>query len=115
MDVMVERCAGLDVHRDNVVATVRVPGSGRRPFDHQTQTFKTTLAGLAQLAAWLAEAGVTLVGVQATGVYRTTVFQALEGQFECWLLNAHTCATFPGARPTSRTRTGSANSYSTAW
>jgi hypothetical protein len=30
MDVMVQRCAGLDVHRDNVVATVRVPGTGRR-------------------------------------------------------------------------------------
>jgi len=30
MDVVVERCAGLDVHRDNVVATVRVPGEGRR-------------------------------------------------------------------------------------
>ena len=31
MDVMVERCAGLDVHRDDVVATVRVPGGGSSP------------------------------------------------------------------------------------
>ena len=53
MDVIVERCAGLDVHRDNVVATVRVPGSGRRQWDKQTQTFKSTLAGLAA-ARWLA-------------------------------------------------------------
>ena len=75
---MVERCAGLDVHRDNVVATVRVPGSGRRRFDQQTQTFKSTLPGLAELAGWLAEAGVTLVGMEATGVYWKTVFQALE-------------------------------------
>ena len=45
MDVMVERCAGLDVHRDNVVATTRVPGQGRRRFEQQTQTFKTPLAG----------------------------------------------------------------------
>jgi transposase len=86
---MVERCAGLDVHRDNVVAAVRVPGSGGRRFDQQTQPFKTTLGGLAQLAAWLAEAGVTLVGMEATGVYWKTVFQALESQLECWLLNAH--------------------------
>jgi hypothetical protein len=51
---MVERCAGLDVHRDDVVATVRVPGAGRRRFEQQTQTFKTTLGGLAQLACgWL--------------------------------------------------------------
>ena len=46
MDVMVERCAGLDVHRDDVVATVRVPGSGRRRWDQQTKTFESTLAGL---------------------------------------------------------------------
>ena len=69
MEVIVERCAGLDVHRDNVVATVRVPGSGRRQWDKQTQTFMSTLSGLAQLAGWLAEAGVTLVGMEATGVY----------------------------------------------
>lgn len=89
MQGIVERCAGLGVHRDNVVATVRVPGSGRRQWDKQTQTFKATLAGLTQLAAWLAEAGVTLVGMEAIGVYWKTVFQALEDRFECWLLNAH--------------------------
>src|ERR687896_1632725 len=69
VDVMVERCAGLDVHRDDVVATVRVPGSGRRRWDQQTRTFRATLAGLAELAAWLAQFGVSLVGMEATGVY----------------------------------------------
>ncbi len=89
MDVMAERCAGLDVHRDDVVATVRVPGTGRRRWDQETRTFRATLVGLGLLAAWLTEAGVTLVGMEATGVYWKTVFQALEDQFECWLLNAH--------------------------
>jgi transposase len=98
MDVMVERCAGLDVHRDNVVATVRVPGSGRRRWDQQTRTFRATLTGLAELAAWLAEAGVTLVGMEATGVYWKTVFQALEDRFECWLLNAHHLRNVPGRK-----------------
>ena len=98
MDVVVERCAGLDVHRDDVVATVRVPGSGRRQWDKQTKTFKSTLAGLTQLAAWLAEAGVTLVGMEATGVYWKTVFQALEDRFECWLLNAHHLRNVPGRK-----------------
>ena len=95
---MVERCAGLDVHRDNVVATTRVPGQGRRRFEQQTQTFKTTLPGLAELAAWLAAAGVTLVGMEATGVYWKTVFQALEDRFECWLLNAHHLRNVPGRK-----------------
>ena len=88
MDVVVERCAGLDVHRDDVVATVRVPAAGRRRWDQQTRTFRATLAGLSALGEWLAEAGVTLVGMEATGVYWKTVFQALEDRFECWLLNA---------------------------
>jgi transposase len=67
MDVMVERCAGLDVHRDDVVATVRVPGDGRRRWDQQTRTFRATLAGLSALGEWLAVFGVTLVGMEATG------------------------------------------------
>jgi transposase len=75
-----------------------VPGSGRRRFDQQTQTFKTTLAGLGQLGLWLADAGVTLVGMEATGVYWKTVFQALEDRFECWLLNAHHLRNVPGRK-----------------
>ena len=67
MDVIAERCAGLDVHRDDVVATVRVPGQGRRRWAQHTRTFEATLAGLAELAAWLADFGVTLVGMEATG------------------------------------------------
>src|SRR5207248_6987575 len=97
-DVIVERCAGLDVHRDEVVATVRVPGQGRRRWDQQTRTFRLTLAGLAELAGWLAEAGVTLVGMEATGVYWKTVFQALEERFECWPLNAHHLRNVPGRK-----------------
>jgi transposase len=98
VDVIVERCAGLDVHRDTVVATVRVPGQGRRQWDQQTQTFKSTLAGLAALAGWLSVTGVTRVGMEATGVYWKTVFQALEDRFEYWLLNAHHMRNVPGRK-----------------
>ena len=58
VDVIVERCAGLDVHRDTVVATVRVPGKGksRRRRAQETRTFGTTIAQLEQLADWLASA-----------------------------------------------------------
>ena len=69
MDVLVERCAGLDVHRDNVVATVRTPGVGRRLREQQTRTFRATVGGLDELGGWLGELGVTLVGMEATGVY----------------------------------------------
>jgi transposase len=86
------------VHRDDVVATVRVPGQGRRRWEQQTRTFRATLGGLAELAAWLAAFGVTLVGMEATGVYWKTVFQALEDRFECWLLNAHHLRNVPGRK-----------------
>jgi transposase len=98
MDVLVERCAGLDVHRDNVVATVRGPGQGRRRRQQQTKTFRATLVGLADLREWLAGFGVTLVGMEATGVYWKTVFQALEERFECWLLNAQHLRNVPGRK-----------------
>jgi transposase len=100
MDVVVKRCAGLDVHRDNVVATVRVPSDsddGRR-WVQTTKTFRATIAGLAELRDWLAGFAVTRVGMEATGVYWKTVFQALEERFECWLLNAQHMRNVPGRK-----------------
>src|SRR4051812_50106940 len=88
MDVVVQRCAGLDVHRDNVVATVRVPGTGRRRVEQQTRTFSATLAGLSALASWLGEVGGTLVGMEGTGGYWKTGFHSLEDRFECWVFKA---------------------------
>ena len=69
MDILVERCAGLDVHRDTVVATVRVPpdSSGRKRRAQYTQTFATTTAGITKLGDWLAEHRVTRAGIESTG------------------------------------------------
>ena len=98
MDAVVERCAGLDVHRDNVVATVRVPSEDRRRFKLSTRTFRATIGGLTELREWLAAFGVTLVGMEATGVYWKPVFQVLEDRFECWLLNAQHLRNVPGRK-----------------
>ena len=98
MDVVVERCAGLDVHRDNVVATARLPSEDRRRWLHETRTFRATVAGLAELREWLAGFAVTLVGMEATGVYWKPVFRALEDRFECWLLNAQHLRNVPGRK-----------------
>ena len=100
MDVVVERCAGLDVHRDSVVATVRLPGSGksRRRREQQTRSFGTTIGQLETLGDWLEGFGVTLVGMEATGVYWKPVFYVLERRFECWLLNAQHLHNVPGRK-----------------
>jgi transposase len=89
VDVLIERCAGLDVHRDSVVASVRVPGKRRGTRRGETRTFARTIAGLERMADWLpSEHAVTLVGMESTGVYWKPVFAVLEPRVECWLLNA---------------------------
>ena len=66
METLVERCAGLEVHKDSVTACVRVPdGHGGRYA--QTRRFTTTTAGLVLWAQWLASFGVTRVGMESTG------------------------------------------------
>src|SRR5712692_3206774 len=98
MDVLVERCAGLDVHRDSVMATVRIPGERRRQRERHTRAFATTIAQLEALGDWLAGFGVTLVGMEATGIYWRPVFEVLESRFECRLLNAQHLHNVPGRK-----------------
>ena len=97
VDTLVERCAGLDVHKDSVTACVRVPdGQGGR--HAETRRFTTTTAGLGLLAEWLASFGVTRVGMESTGCYWKPVWQLLEDQVECWLLNAAHLHNVPGRK-----------------
>jgi transposase len=97
MNRIVERCAGLDVHKDSVTACVRVPGAhGGRHQD--TQTFGTTTRSLLALRDWLAAYGVTVVGMESTGVYWKPVYTLLEDDFEPWLLNAHHLKAVPGRK-----------------
>jgi transposase len=79
MDVIVDRCAGLDVHKRTVVACVRSPGTGRRKRDGEVRTFETFTDGLIELRDWLVASGVTEVAMEATGVYWKPVWDVLEG------------------------------------
>jgi hypothetical protein len=58
MDVIVERCAGLDVGKDEVVACVRTPSSSGRGRSSELRTFATFTSGLDELADWLPVNGV---------------------------------------------------------
>jgi transposase len=97
MDVLVERCAGLDVHKDSVVACIRLPGpeGGRRAELH---TFGTTTAELLALRDWLCAHQVSLVGMESTGVYWRPVYYLLEEAMTCWLLNARHLRNVPGRK-----------------
>jgi transposase len=97
MDVVVERCAGLDVHKDSVTACVRTPAEGGGRVQEIAE-FSTTNRGLLSLLDWLGAHKVTLVGMESTGVYWRPVFYLLEDHFECWLLNAQHLRNVPGKK-----------------
>jgi transposase len=97
METLVARCAGLDIHKDSVVACVRVPDErGRRRSERRS--FGATTRGLLALLDWLSSYEVTLVGMESTGVYWKPVFWLLEERFECWLLNARHLRNVPGRK-----------------
>jgi transposase len=94
-----DKVAGLDVHRDSVVACARVlMPDGTIEVDKQR--FATTQRGLASLTGFLVDAGVNnTVAMEATGVYWRAAYYALEGLFpELWLCNAQHVKNVPGRK-----------------
>jgi len=98
MDIIVERCAGVDVGKDEVVVCVRSPGEdGRR--HHEVRTFATFTAELERLRDWLVAEGVAQVVMEATGQYWKPVWYVLEGGgFELLLVNARHVKMVPGRK-----------------
>ena len=97
MEVMHKRVAGLDVHKDTVVACARLM-TGRKA-TRQCRTFATTTAGLLALLAWLTECRCTHVAMEATGVYWTPVWKILsDGDFELLVANAAHIKNVPGRK-----------------
>jgi transposase len=97
MDQLIERCAGLDVHKATVVACVRVPGPRGGRTQH-VQTFGTTAAALLALRDWLEAHGVTHVAMESTGVYWKPVYYVLEESFTCLVVNAAHLKHVPGRK-----------------
>ncbi|HXZ61160.1 MAG TPA: IS110 family transposase [Acidimicrobiales bacterium] len=97
MEAIRERVAGLDVHRDVVVACALSLAGRKRRTDKAS--FATTTAGLGELASWLADHDVEAVAMEATGVYWKCVYYALEGLFDdVMLCNAQHVKNVPGRK-----------------
>lgn len=96
MEVIYARCAGLDVHKQTVVACVRLAEGGTPR--QEVRTFPTTTSALLALADWLESVGIRQVGMEATGVYWKPVWHILEGHFELVLANAAHVKNVPGRK-----------------
>jgi transposase len=95
MEVLYPRCAGVDVHKDLVVARARCVSEP--PVD-ETRSFAATTAALIELQEWLSAMGVSHVAMEATGVYWKPVWHLLEGHFELILANAQHIKNVPGRK-----------------
>src|SRR3712207_965845 len=69
VDGFVERCAGIDIGKREVVACVRTPGPGGRGQRKQTRTFVSFTGALEEMADWFLAEGVTEIAMEATGPY----------------------------------------------
>ena len=97
MEVLYPHCAGLDVHKDMVVACLRHMVNGT--VEREVRTVKTTTKALLDLSDWLASEGCTHIVMEATGVYWKPVWHILgDGDFELVLANAAHVKNVPGRK-----------------
>jgi transposase len=100
VELLVERCAGIDIGKDEIVACVRTPGPGGKGRAKATRSFPSFTSGLEAMADWFTAEGVTEVVMEATGSYWKPLWYLLEegGHFELKLVNARQVKILPGRK-----------------
>jgi transposase len=97
MNIVYERCAGIDVHKKNVVVCAITPGKqGQRQKEHCT--FSTMMPDLLRMRHWFQSLGVTHVAMESTGSFWKPIFNVLEGHMEVLVVNAQHLKTVPGRK-----------------
>ena len=96
MQVMYQRCAGIDVHLRFLVVCLSIIEAGQRR--KEIRTFRNETADLLTLRAWLLQEGCSHVGMESTGVYWLHVYRRLEGFFELVVANAQHIKAVPGRK-----------------
>lgn len=96
MEEILERCCGLDVHRDTIVACIMI-GMGRQKHK-EIKTFSTFTCDIFELAKWLKSHDIQHVAVESTGIYWKPIFNVLGADFEVILVNAQHVKNVPGRK-----------------
>lgn len=97
MELLYERCAGLDVHKKKGKICLILPGPHARP-EKEIRTFATKTADLLERRDWLKEKGCTPLAMESMGGYWKPIYNLLEGEFEILVVNAHHLKTVPGRK-----------------
>ena len=97
MEILYERCAGLDVHKKNVKVCFSSSSAGGQR-QKETRTYLTMTENLLELRDWLKEQGCTHLAMEATGVYWKPIYNLLEGDFEILVVNARHMKAVPGRK-----------------
>ena len=96
MQIIYERCAGLDVHKRSVVACLLFPENGQP--HKERQTFSTMTADLLRLRDWLKDHDCTCVAMESTGVFWKPIYNLLEEHFQVFVVNAQHIKAVPGRK-----------------
>jgi transposase len=92
------RVCGMDVHKNSVVACVRILNAKDGTVQSTLRRFGTMTADLLELRQWLREQQVTHAAMESTGVYWQPFFNLLEGHLEVWVVNAQHIKKVPGRK-----------------
>ena len=98
MDVLHDRCAGLDISKRDVKACLRTPGTRRNQRRSEVRTFATTTNDLLALRDWLVAERVSLVVMEGTGDYWRAPYYLLEDALNVELVNARQVKAMPGRK-----------------
>ena len=98
MEVVYQRCAGIDIGKREVVACLFTPGEGRERRKKEIRSFATTTAQLLEMATWLQEQGCEVVAMESTGVFWKPLYNVLEPTMRCILVNPQQIKGLPGRK-----------------
>jgi transposase len=97
MQVLYERCCGLDIHKKVIVACRLLVTDGHLQRD--IERFGTTYQELRHLETWLLQAKCTHIAMESTGVYWHPIYNVLEESFEhLMIVNAQHIKAVPGRK-----------------
>lgn len=93
MEVLYERCCGVDVHKAMIVACLRTGSK------NEVRHFSTVSSALREMADWLLSSGCEMVAMESTGSYWKPVYNILELLgLEVMVVNAQHIKAVPGRK-----------------